>query len=256
MRIILFFAFLCLCSPMFAQGYFDSASTPADNGSNATATVTVTPPAGMADGYLVVLIGQVLTASTSISVSVTGGQSWNDGGLDIQGTGHTAKVFWCRFNGTWTANPELTFGASNATSAIMHVFIPSGTASKRTWGLDQAGATATYSAPGSPFSVTRAGQTTVKARTVMLQMYFSVDDNTWAYSAGAYNLVGSAQYRNTADTDMSALFVAQYFPFAGSAGGNGTYNQNTNGGDDGATAILTWYDYPTGRGIPYWYLKY
>lgn len=249
------FVLMCLCAQLQAQSYFDSASTPADNGSNATATVTVTPPGSMAEGYLVVLIGQVLTASTSISISVTGGQTWNEGGLDIQGTGHTAKVFWCRFNGTWAANPELTFGASNATSAIMHVFIPSGTASKRTWGLDQPGATATYSAPGSPFSVTRSGQTTAHTKCVVLAMYFSVDDNTWAYSAGSYNLVGSAQYRNTADTDMSSLFVAQYLPFLGSASGAGTYNQDTNGGDDGATAILTFYDYPTGRGIPYWYLK-
>ena len=257
MRNHLLFLILCLCARLNSQSYFDSASTPADNGTNATTTVTVTPPASMFDGQLVVLIGQVLTASSSVSVSVAGGQSWFDAGLTIAGTGHTAKVFWCRFNGTWAANPQLTFGHSNATSAIMHVFTPSGTASKRTWALDQAGATATYSAPaGPPYPINRAGQVTAHNKAVVLAMFFSIDDNTWIYNAGAYNIVGSAQYRNTADTDMSCMFVGQYLPFVGTDSANGRYNQDTLGPDDGATAVLTWYDYPVGRGIPYFYLKY
>lgn len=256
MRILVFIALL-IAAQLRAQSYFDSASTPADNGSNATATVTVTPPGSMIDGHLVVLIGQVRTATTSISVSVTGGQIWHETNLDIAGTDMTAKVFWCRFNGTWAADPELTFGASNATSAIMHVFAPSGTAANRTWALDQAGATTTYTAPGGPpYMVNRAGQTTAHTKAIVMAMYYSTDDNTWAYSAGLYNLVGSAQYRNTADNDMSALFVAQYLPFLGTDSANGRYEQTANGPDAGATAILTWYDYPTGRGIPWWYLKH
>jgi len=249
--------FIVLSQSLFASGqaYFDSASNPADNAANATTTITIAPPGSMIDGHLVVLIGQVLTAATSITISNTGGQSWNDSGLTIAGTGHTAKVFWCRFNGTWSANPELTFGASNATSAIMHVFIPSGTASTRTWAIDQAPETATYVAPINPFTVNRAGQTTVNGKAVMLTMFFSIDDNTWAYSAGTYNLVGAAQYRNTSSTQMSSMYAAQYFNIAGSAGGNARYTQATNGGDDGATAIITWYDYPIRRGIPYHVIK-
>ena len=255
MKNFLIFALCFISNILLGQSYFDSASTPADNGTNATATVTVTPPASMAGGYLVVLIGQVLTGSSSISVSVTGGQEWFDSGLTIAGTNHTAKVFWCRFNGTWTADPELTFGHSNATTAVMHVFLPSGTADNRTWAIDQTPETVTYTAPANPFAVNRSGQITVHAKCVVLVLYFSIDDNTWAYSAGNYNLVGSTQYRNTADTDMSCMFAAQYTNLAGTNSANGRYNQATNGGDDGATAIITWYDYAVPAGIPWWYLK-
>lgn len=257
MKIAIILTILCLCAQLNAQSYFDSASTPADNGANATTDVAITPPASMTSGMLVVLIGQVLTASASITINEPAGQIWYDAGLSIGGTNHSAKVFWCRFNGTWNGDPEINFSANNATSAIMHVFIPSGSNSdNRTWALDQAGATDTYTAPANPFAVNRAGQTNVNAKAVVLAMFFSIDDNTWSYSTGNYNLVGSAQYRNTADNDMSCMFAAQYFPFAGSNSANGRYNQATNGGDDGATAILTWYDYPVGSGIPFYYLKH
>ena len=133
-------------TPATVPTYFGSASVPADGASavNATTQVTITPPASMLAGDLVV-VSCVSGASNTWSNGVTGGQTWT-AETAYQGTaGPWCRLFWCTFNGTWGANPRFDSTVGTNTSAIMHVFRPSATT--KVWAIDVAQATTQYSAP-------------------------------------------------------------------------------------------------------------
>jgi hypothetical protein len=105
--------------------FFGVASAPADNGAQAGATVAVAPPANMLAGDLAVVFQQIRTADSEIEVSNRGGQAWSSS--QRAGSAATSnRVYWCRFNGTWSANPSFTNRAASllATTVVMIVFRP------------------------------------------------------------------------------------------------------------------------------------
>ncbi len=238
-----------------AQTYHNSASNPADNGTLSGTTITCTPPASMQAGDLVILIGQIRSSSSDITMSADGGQNWQRVDLTIAATNISARVYWCRYNGAWDADPSMAFLAVTGNTVVMHVFRPS--TSTNTWALDQAGATAAYALPTNPFDVTRAGQTTVNDKAVTMVFFFSPDDNTWTEQTGGYTAAGSAQYRNLSGSDQSMVGAYSISATAGTATGDATWRQATNGGDAGAHAVITWYEYtPTKVGVPWAIFNY
>ena len=104
--------------------YFGSASTPADNGTNTANPTAVTPPGSMLAGDLVLMIGESRASSATLAISSAGGQSWTSG-TQLNQTNCRIMLFWCRFNGTWSANPSVSFGNTNQHIVVMHVFRPS-----------------------------------------------------------------------------------------------------------------------------------
>ena len=250
-------ALILLATTTHSQTYFASAANPADNGTNSTSVVEITPPGSMVAGDLVVLIGQSRAATSAITMALTnGGQTWQDAGLTIAGSTHSAKIYWCRFNGNWAANPQVEFASATATSVTMHVFRPS--AGANTWDLDQLGATATYAAPGGPpYIATVTGQTTVSNKVVAVFVIFSTDDNTYIKSAGTATVVSSAQYRNLGGNDIAHAVHYEVFATGGTATGDLSARQTANGPDAGATAIVLFKEYtPTNKGIPIPLLKH
>ena len=229
-------------TPYTVPAYFGSASVPADGAAavNATTTLTITPPASMLEGDLVV-VSCVSGANATWSNGVTGGQTWNALTAYQGSAGPWCRLFWCTYNGTWGANPRFDSTVGTNTSAIMHVFRPYSPA--HTWAIDVAQATTQYSAPSTPFTVTRTGLTNVNADTVTLACWHSFDDNTWGTLAGTgWVLTGTAQYRNTSGTpDNSSTFAHHLDGPAGSIVPNASKNQATLGGDAGVTAIIAWY---------------
>lgn len=221
----------------FAITYFNSASSPADDSTNTSQTTSVTPPASMQDGDLVLLFALNRQGSQTLSISATGGQSWTAlNGFDdgtIQG-----RAFWCRFNGTWGADPSVTSTASPTSSqVVMHVFRP--TTSTNTWAVDNTWSSASYSAPSSPFTVSRTGVTTTQASTVTIAMFASRDNNTWTNQTGASWIVtGNNQYRNSSSTGTSLSFAHAIQIVAG-ATGTVTKDQGTLGGDAGFTGRVS-----------------
>ena len=220
--------------------YFNSASTPADNGAQAgPGPVAITPPASMLTGDLVYVFCQYRGAET-ITVSVAGGQSWNTLAA-IANTNIAGQVFWCRFNGTWSANPSFTNTTGTAAlTCVMHVFRPTDTG--KVWAVDVAQVETDFAAPASPFTVTITGQTTVNASTVGIAAWATADDNTWASLAGTgWAVSGAAQYRNTTGQDQSCTF-AHNIQTAQVTQANVSKNQATLGGDAGTTSIVTLYE--------------
>ena len=204
---------------MSAPTYFGSASSPADNGSAADATTqTVTPPASMLAGDLVVLIGHVQdAATTSTAISGTGGGQLWSAAAAVGANDQSFALYWCQFNGTWGANPALVFAALSGTqpvTAIMHVFRPSAVGF---WELDS-GIAGGAEASASPTVI--SGITTNLRDSITLAGWGIPNISTWGTLSGSgWAVTGTAQYRNTAGSDQSASF-AHYLQAAVGATGN------------------------------------
>ena len=224
-----------------AISYFGSASVPADGAAatNATATLTITPPASMLVGDLVVVMGMSRNSATWTN-GITGGQTWT-ALTAFNGTGGPyCRFFWCRFNGTWGANPRFDSTSATCTSAIMHVFRPASMA--HTWAIDVAQASAAYTAA---LNTDIVGLTTVHADAISLAVWTSLDDNTLgnlqSIGGSGWLATGAAQYRNTSGSDQSAGFAHHIDTTAGSVVPNARLDQLTQGPDAGVTAIVAWY---------------
>jgi hypothetical protein len=221
--------------------YFGSASTPAtDNGTNTANPTAVTPPGSMQAGDLVLMIAQSRDSTATLAISNAGGQSWTSETQQNQ-TNCRIRLFWCRFNGTWSANPSVSFGNTNPHTVVMHVFRPSNTSS--VWEVDVAQVSGNYAAPGGAHTVTIPGITTITDGALVFATWASRDNNTWGSLTGGWSTPGLAQYRNTRGSDQSqthayrGITTAAGMPIAG-ASGNVSKNQATLGGDAGARLII------------------
>jgi hypothetical protein len=214
--------------------YVESASNPADNGSNNANPTAVTPPGGMQAGDLVLMIAQSRDSTATIAISNTGGQSWTSETQQNQANCRI-RLFWCRFNGIWSANPSVSFGNTNPHTVVMHVFRPSNTSS--VWEVDVAQVSGNYAAPGGAHTVTIPGITTITDGALVFATWASRDNNTWGSLTGGWSTPGLAQYRNSSGSDQSQTHAYRVMATAG-ASGNVSKNQATLGGDAGARLII------------------
>jgi len=219
--------------------YFGGSSTPADNGTNTANPTIVTPPANMLDNDFVIIIACSADTSGTLSISETGGQTWT--ALTQQNTSRNiTNIFWCDFNGTWTADPSVTMAGTSNNIVIMHVFR---TTDIGRWHPDVAEVSGIYAAPSNPYTVTINGITTQADNTVAIAVWTSKDDNTWSdASGGSWANLGETQYRNTSgsyDQSVTAAYVVM--PTAG-ATGDVSKNQTNFGGDAGNKYIIAFHD--------------
>ncbi|TAJ61717.1 MAG: hypothetical protein EPO58_04145 [Chitinophagaceae bacterium] len=223
--------------------YFGSSSNPTDNGALGAATVAVTPPAAMKEGDLVLMIGLRRASSITLTVSATGGQTWNLLPVLTGTTNVSPRIFWCRFNGTWSTNPSVAMTASSTNTVVMHVFRPPSRGYSWAVSVNQVSTAAAAAA-----TITRAGVTTTHNNTLTLASWFTADDNAWGnmidVSGTGWAVTGSAQYRNTQGTDNSCTFAHLIKTTAG-ATGNVSKQQTANGNDATRTAIVSFYPYRT-----------
>jgi hypothetical protein len=218
--------------------YSGSASTPADNGTNTTDPTAVVPPVGMQAGDLVLMIAQQRGTGATLAISQAGGQSWTAEAAQSQ-INCTIRLFWCRFNGTWSANPSVDFTGTTSNSVVMHVFRPSNTSS--VWQVDVPQVSGNFPVPPAPNrTVTIPGITTITDGALVFAAWATADDNTWGSLTAGWLIPGSAQYRNNpagAGNDQSQTHAYRVMTIAG-ASGNVSKNQATLGGDVGARLII------------------
>ena len=214
--------------------YFGSASTPADNGTNTANPTAVTPPGGMQAGDLVLMIAQSRDSTAALAISNAGGQVWTSETQQNQ-TNCRIRLFWCRFNGIWGANPSVSFGNTNPHTVVMHVFRPSNTSS--VWEVDVAQVSGNFAAPPVPRTVTIPGITMITDGAIVFAAWATADNNTWGSLTGGWSTPGLAQYRNSSGSDQSQTHAYRVMAIAG-ASGNVSKNQATLGGDAGARLII------------------
>ena len=155
--------------------YYGTTSSPADNGTSTATTITLTPPASMTAGDLVYVQCRQ-RGSATFSVGVDGGQTWNSL-TRATGTNIAHQAFWCRFDGTWDANPRFDFSAGTNTNAFMVVFRPTSTSMQ--WSVDTAESNNPFTAPSTPFTVSITGYTPNNNSNVSIASWRTADDNTW-----------------------------------------------------------------------------
>lgn len=232
---------------MAAPTFFGVATNPADNGSLAEpqTAVVITPPASMQTGDLCIAIAYMMAGSAYPGLNATGGQTWNTDTTNFQYQGPSAyhKIWWARFNGTWSTNPSWSFASQAGTQAVgvqMLVFRPDSTS--KLWYVANEPAWDSFAAPSTPFTITIPGTDLIKTDAVTLARWYSDDDNTYGSLSGAnWSKTGlAAQYRNLAGSDNSVSFAYQ---LNGSPVSTGSVSQNqaTLGGDAGAIMSVSFY---------------
>jgi len=184
--------------------FFGVSSTPTDNGSSAS-PITITPPASMVKGDLVVVVLHHKSAS-AWSIVQGGGQTWTNIGVGTYVSVISRAIYWCRYNGTWSANPSFSNAAGGTAPAtgIMTVFRP--TLGSNTWAgyeVSNSGANATTAL------VTLGSFTPSNSNSVSLGTWLSSDDNTWGTLTGTgWSKTGlAAQYRNLSGQDNSTALA-------------------------------------------------
>ena len=226
---------------LMSISYFASASTPVvDNGTNTANPTPVTPPGGLLAGDLVLMMAASRTPSTfseTLAISNDGAQNWTSEAQQNQNN-TKIRLFWCRFNGAWDANPSVSFGGANVPhTVVMHVFRPSNPSS--VWQVDVAQAAGNYAAPGGAHTVTiTPGITTITDGALVFAGWASSDNNQWGAPAPAvWTNAGANQYRNSSGNQQSQTHAYRVMVTAG-ATGNVSKNQTTVGGDAGAYLII------------------
>ena len=205
----------------------ESRMPASDDAITTATTATIVPPAGMQNKDVILLFVNAMVASpTSITNTVSGGQTW---GWSVSGfgTNPSQKVFKTIFNGSWTANPTFSFGASAVTYQMWMVVLrgsdTTGTGTQPLFDGNLGGAredpTNTFGAPASPFDVTipASTMTTSTNNAMVFAQWMSADDNTWALQSGGWSQPGGQpQWRTMAaaggagaDTSMSIAYFTQ-----------------------------------------------
>lgn len=217
--------------------FFNSNSTPADSGTQAGPTVAVAPPGSMVAGDLVCMVAGYKNSGVTMAVSNTGGQSWTaetaGGGAT---SGLTIRLFWCRYNGTWAANPSVTITSGTlAMSVHMIVFRPD--AGSSTWSVSHAIAVTDQGASLNIAPVPRA----ITIGDLAFAACISNDDNTYS-NLGAYTWIGT-QFRNLQGNDIAMGFA--YDVSVDNFTHNPVWNQATNGSDTWATISIGFHENPS-----------
>lgn len=230
-------------------------SWPPTSGANQTGEVVwdkdVSPWTNLVAGDWIA-IAVYVRANTAPTVLDAGGQTWRTETDVNQGTTAHMRLFHCRFNGTWTADP--TFGDTLG-SAAPH--------SARAWawrdaaqtnidgfaenGLDQQDGGASFTAPTTPFDVVRAGQTPTVPGCMVIAVFASSDDNTWVVQTGGWTDEGT--FTNIGGSDCSISSARKTIPDT-SASGSVTNRQTVNGGDAGIALVWTVRPVPTSLLLP------
>lgn len=240
--VALLFIFLLASQAQAAITAFGAASSPADNGSqDGSTTRSVTPPATMLVNDYALLIAVITdaNAANALTISADGGQTWTSetqldsvptGGTDPTANVHT-RLFHCRFNGTWGADPSVARATStgNAFTLVMLVFRGVNT----TTAIDVSPVSASYNADAT---VVIPEITTNTANALAVTFFVSKDDNTWTMNTGGWSQQHT-QIRNTAGIDNSASHMYKIQAAAGLTG-DVQNDQATLSPDGGHTWIL------------------
>lgn len=230
---------LFIHTQLTAQNFFGVSSTPADNNPATGPTITIIPPASMQAGDLVILFAQYRATTGTLSVATTGGQSWVTEAASTGSTQNT-RIFWCRFNGTWASDPQITAGAGNtqALTGVMYVFRPS--SSNSTWAMDAVPANQAASGT-NPNSIT--GITPTFPNSVTMAFWSSAAANTWGTLTGTGWLKTGLDNQNRNTSTSGQTHTAAY-KILGTAAATGNVAQTQSTTTTALKTIATWYEIP------------
>ena len=176
-------------------------------------TLTITPPASMVSGDLVVVFSYQ-RGNAALTVTNAGGQTWTTE-TSFRDVATSISCHWATFNGTWSASPTFDSDLSaNAFLSIMLVFRATGA----TWAVDVNETSSSYAAPGSPPDVTVPAVTTLTDNAIVLAAVASEDNDDWAVQTGGWTAEPTAGQKSGNGVDGSMVTVYKIQTPAGSTG--------------------------------------
>lgn len=200
-----------------------------DNSANAGTDAAVDKDAGALStavtGDVIVAIVCYRGTSGTLSVTTTGGQTWNQSGSQINTGNFRCAMFWCIFNGTWSADP--VFSISSGTNAILADCIVIGKDTFDSTTPFDVAFTSNGTSSSSTFDQTGFNTATDGALAFIGRI--SQDNNTYGSFTAGWSTVWD-QWRVTTTTGLASVLA--YKPMA-TAGGTGNFSstQATLGAD-------------------------
>lgn len=196
------------------------ATTPATGGASSALTITLTPPAGIVAGDLVIAYIQARSGNHHpVSISNAGGQTWNNVVQynNVAGNGMTLRMDWCQFNGTWSANPSWTFTTGTAgrpTSGQLIAF--HSTAPKfLSWGYDGDN----FGSLGATPPIDIVGRTTLHPATISVGYWYHSSSNSFSATNGVgWSLLGIDSYRVITELNQVTSYAYKNMKFAQGTG--------------------------------------
>jgi trimeric autotransporter adhesin len=234
-------------TPVYSQTFFGMNSNPVDNtAQGGNVTLAIVPPGSMAQGDLVIVYAQYRSnANSNFTIQNAGGQTWNVG-TTATGSTLSCRIYWCRFNGTWSANPQISGGNNGgiAFSLSMYVFRPNG-GSNSSWDVHtaQANTTPTPSGGGNTTTIATGSYTTLVPRTVTMGFWGQGAASTWGTLSGTNWSKASytaAQYRNT--TGSSQTHTSAYNIQTASGTTIDPVSQNSSSNLAALCSYMTWFE--------------
>jgi hypothetical protein len=210
----------------------DARMPATDGASSAVTNATFTPPEGLEVNDLVLVFASVRNAAVTISAPSTDGQTWT-GNTAVQANNLTYRSFYCKFNGTWSANPNFSWVTSAPYVMWMVVFRGVNT----TTAVDAAEVTASQAAAAT-FTNASSAITTATDNAVVVHCFTSADDNTWGSHTSGFSLpYARTQWRNASTTGNSITIGYQT---QAAHGGSTSFSatEATLGNDAGIRAVI------------------
>lgn len=209
---------------------FGQARMPASDNSTTLETgptITFTPPASMVAGHFV-FVWVEYRGQVTWTVSNSGGQSWSSSANQQSSTTNTARLFWCVFNGTWTASPIFTV-TSGTSGCCGWMGVVSGVNTASPWDV-----TPVIAAQSSSSTFVLGTWNTLTPGAWATAGVSSVDNNTWTVdnSFVAPSGAGNIYWRTQVGSDSSVALARKAMATAGAVGAT-TFTQSASGPDLG-----------------------
>lgn len=171
--------------------------------------------ASMIRGMLTIMVAASdSTGAQARSINNTGGQNWTQiYNVNQNNAGQT--IWWCTFNGTWSANPVIDFGASSptVTAQTIEIQVMFPTSYRYEWKLE----TLTTSSTTGSTTCTIPGVTTVADRTLILATWATSDQNTWGTPSATWAVPGAPEY-GASGSGLSSTYAFKILLSPGATG--------------------------------------
>lgn len=216
--------------------------TAVTSGSNPGAPITITPPASMVAGQLVVVDVIVRTGSgVDSTIPVDGGQSWTSETRSGAGA-LTVRRHWCIFDGTWDADPQFTPGdwVGAPVTIVMTVWSPT---SGYAFESDNANSSVGGNFDGSGYYTVNPPNTTTDGA-ISVSMHAGSEDTNFALStANGW----TAAVNGLDNSSGTGLCVGVYYKILATAGdpGDFTVYSATANGNSARSNTMAWREVPS-----------
>jgi hypothetical protein len=200
--------------------FFGVASAHTDNSGYTTDPSTLTPPPSMLAGDLVILISSCReTTPYAPAINNGGGQAWSSLAISGGAPAVSSKVFYCTFNGTWSANPSINNNSTATCRDLQMIAFRPTTSIGVNWVVHVASTrTEWIQDTVNPIVASESGQAVARPSVQICFWHKSTSNGTISTLTGTgWTQAGSQQYRNPSGVSKTIAYAYNIRQGQGSA---------------------------------------